>query len=599
MIHPETMSSRILIVDDEPSVRKLIAAIIGDKYHCTTASSAEEALDCLEVDAYDLVVTDVNLGGMNGMDLMQRINEISPDTVVMLISGNQTIDGPIGAIRGGAFDYLKKPFKTSEVIASVDRAIEHHKHLVSKRDHDAELERLVEERTRRLNFLAYHDSLTGLPNRFLFEEKLSQQLTKKADGFKVAVLVISLERCNALRDTLGHKMSDRLLGSVADRLEELNGTGFFLARLDGDEFVIMLKTRSTNETREFAESILRAFETPFAIGEYKVFVQLNIGIRQTSDDGSDAQTLLRNAGAALTHARSRGSHSYQLYNCGIHEAAVKRLTLENDLRAALGANEFELFYQPKVDVNSDKITGMEALVRWNHPKFGLVPPLDFIPLAEETGLIVPLGEWILRTACAQTKVWRDRGFNLNVAVNISPAQFQQKDLAARVISLVRETGLDPSFLNLEVTEGLIMNDTEAVARVLAELRSTGITVSIDDFGTGQSSLSYLKRLPVDVIKIDKSFVDEVAANPDDAALVMAIITLAHTLRLKVVAEGVETEEQLKLLRLVRSDEWQGYLCSKPLNTMAFDAFLNDRLGNVVEKSEGKRYETAIADTAGT
>ncbi|MFT3746174.1 MAG: EAL domain-containing protein [Pyrinomonadaceae bacterium] len=588
MTSSQLLSSRILIVDDEPAVRKLIAAIIGFKYSCTTASSAEEALKCLDQEVYDLVVTDVNLGGMNGMELMERINDSAPDTVVMLISGNQTIDGPIGAIRGGAFDYLRKPFNTAEVIASVDRAIEHRKHLVNKRDHDNELERLVEERTRRLNFLAYHDSLTGLPNRAAFEEKLSVQLGKNDTDTKIAVMVISLERCSTLRDTLGHKMNDRLLMSVADRLEDLKGNGFFLARLDGDRFVVMLKSRSIQETKDFAEKVLSAFEAPFPIGEYKVFVPLRIGIRQTTDDGADAQTLLRNAGAALTYARKQGNISYQLYNCGIHDAAVKRLTLENDLRAALAASEFELFYQPKVDMRSGKITGMEALVRWNHPRFGLVPPLDFIPLAEETGLIVPLGEWILRAACTQTKQWRDRGYELNVAVNVSPAQFQQKDLAVRLISIVRATGLDPRFLNLEVTEGLIMNNTSDVAEVLADLRATGITVSIDDFGTGQSSLSYLKRLPVDVLKIDKSFVDEVAADPDDAAMVMAIITLAHTLRLKVVAEGVETEEQLRLLRLVRADEWQGYLASKPLNASAFTSFLLGRKERGDPHNDGNR-----------
>ncbi len=565
--------SNILIVDDEPSVRDLLFAILSEKYTCTGAASAEQALSFLEHETFDLVISDINMGGMSGIELISRAVASSPDTVVMMISGNQTIDSPIEAIRSGAFDYLRKPFDIDQVEIAVDRALTHAELLVSKRKHEDNLEQLVAERTGRLNFLAYNDPLTRLPNRASFEEKLSRILSERRPESRVAVFFVSLDRFKGLRDTLGHTTSDRLLKEVADRLDGLTSKDVSTARFGGDEFILLLTNKTADEISSFADVVSKAFEASFSVGEYNIFISISIGISQTPDGGDDAQTLLRNAGAALSHARNQGGSKHQFYTSGIHEKAVKRLALENDLRKALKLNEFELYYQPKIDINTEQVVGMEALIRWNHPDFGLIPPMDFIPLAEETGFILPLGEWILRTACTQTKIWHDKGFELNVAVNISAAQFQQKDLARKIAAIVHESGLEPQFLNLEITESSIMNDTIDAIEVLQKLRKMGMTISIDDFGTGHSSLQYLKHLPMDVLKIDKSFVDDVTTNPDDAAIVMAIVTLAHSLRLKVVAEGVETEEQLNFLQLLTCDEWQGYLFSKPVQTEAFERLL--------------------------
>ncbi len=570
---PNKLNGRILIVDDELAIRTLLQTILCDKYECTLAESAEEALSCLEQATFDLVISDINMGGMSGIELVSQVVASSPDTVVMMISGDQAIDSPIGAMRTGAFDYIKKPFDIDKVEMAVDRAIAHASLLVSKREHENELERLVAERTSKLNFLAYHDQLTGLPNRVFFEERLAKLLLERSDVDKVAVFFVSLDRFKTLRDTLGHSIGDRLLIEAAAILEKVGNDVATAARFEGDEFAILLSVESTDGLGLFVDNIFNAFKPPVTVGDDEIVVSISIGISLSPDDGIDPQTLLKNAGAALSHVRTNGGNSYKFFTADLRDTALSRIALENEMRRALERNEFEVYYQPKVDVESGKMTGMEALLRWNHPERGLVPPLDFIPLAEETGLIVPIGEWVLRTACAQTKLWHDQGHRLCVAVNLSPRQFQQPDLAGTINGIIGETGLDPSLLNLEITESTIMNNAEWGRSVLVELRDTGIRISIDDFGTGYSSLGVLKNLPIDVLKIDKTFVNDVTTDENDAALVTAVITLAHNLRLKIVAEGVETEDQLNFLKGLECDEWQGYLFSKPVPAADFARLL--------------------------
>ena len=572
------MNPRILIVDDESAIRNLLHSILCDDYDCTLAESAEAALSFLETETFDVVISDYNMGGMSGIELTALVVARSPDTVVMMISGNLTLDSPIEAIRSGAFDYIRKPFDIDQVTMAVERAVSHAALLVSKRNHENHLEQLVAERTSKLNYLAYNDPLTGLPNRLFFEDRLTHTLRQQQEaGGKVAVFFVSLDRFKALRDTLGHSVGDRLLKEAARRLEIVAAERGTVARFEGDEFALLTIYDDTKELDVFGDEIFGAFKTPLLVNDDDIVISISIGVSLSPDDGTDAQTLLTNAGAALSYVLKNGGNNYKFFTSELHETALSRLALENELRRALERSEFELHYQPKVDTVSGRIIGMEALLRWNHPELGLVPPLDFIPLAEETGLILPIGEWVLRSACGQTKLWHDKGYDLNVAVNLSPRQFQQRDLAATINGIITSTGLDPRYLNLEVTESSIMNSAENAATVLRELGSTGINISIDDFGTGYSSLAVLKDLPIDVLKIDKTFVNDVTQNPDDAALVTAVITLAHNLRLKVVAEGVETDEQLNLLRLLRCDEWQGYLFSKPLPVAAFELLLGERL----------------------
>lgn len=568
--------ARILIVDDESAVRNLLASILEESYHCTAAESAEEALSYLEGETFDLVISDINMGGMSGIELIPRVFTALPDAVVMMISGNDHIDSPIEAIRRGAFDYIRKPFDIEQVEMAIDRAVSHADLLASKRRHETDLEHLVEERTAKLNYLAYNDPLTDLPNRFFFEDRLAEILENQGDDNRAAVLFVSLDRFKGLRDTIGHSLGDRLRKEVGVRLKNAANGGATVARFEGDEFALLLHDKAAEEVAAFADALFEAFTLPFNIGDYEIFVSVSIGIALSPEDGSEAQTLLKNAGAALSQARKQRGNNYQFYTSDINDNALRQLAMENDLRRALDRGEFMLHYQPKVDMNSRAVVGMETLVRWNHPERGLVPPFDFIPLAEETGLIVPIGEWILRTACLQCKVWHDAGFKLHLAVNLSPRQFQQKDLAGAINRIIAETGFDPAYLNLEVTESSLMDNAESAVAILRELRKTGIRISIDDFGTGYSSLGYLKQLPIDVLKIDKSFVSDVTDNADDAALVMTVITLAHNLRLKVVAEGVETEEQLRFLRLMKCDEWQGYLFSKPVTAEAFGELLAGR-----------------------
>jgi diguanylate cyclase (GGDEF)-like protein len=575
MMPPHSGPKRILIVDDDTAIRNLLESILSDTYACTTADSAETALQLLKDQTFDLIISDINMGGMSGMDLVVQVRSSSPDTVVMLISGNLDLDSPIEAIRNGAFDYIKKPFDINQVEMAVGRAMRHAELLASKRRHENHLEELVAERTAKLNYLAYNDSLTGLPNRVFFEDRLTHTLLQQTGNTHVAVFFVSLDRFKVLRDTLGHSVGDRLLKDVAHRLESIATERATIARFEGDEFALLLTVEDHDELADFGDKVFAVFKTPLVVGEDEIIVSISIGISLSPEDGQDAQTLLKNAGAALSYVRKNGGNHYKFFTSDLGDKALSRLSLENELRRALDRSEFEVYYQAKIDMASGRMNGMEALLRWNHPDLGLVPPLDFIPLAEETGLIVPIGEWVLQSAATQTKIWHDNGYPLHVAVNLSPRQFQQTGLTGTINEIIMTTGLGPSYVNLEVTESSLMNNAESAATILRELRDTGISISIDDFGTGYSSLGVLKDLPIDVLKIDKTFVDDITVNPDDAALVTAIITLAHNLRLKVVAEGVETDKQLDFLRRLGCDEWQGYLFSKPLPSADFEALLTE------------------------
>lgn len=578
MVGADINNARILIVDDELEIRNLLCEMLRERYKCTAVGSAEEALLLLRAEKCGLVISDINMGGMSGLEMIPQVRAISPDTVVMMISGEQNIESAVEALRSGAFDYIIKPFDFQHVEAAVRRALEHHALLEAKRRHENHLEELVKQRTAELNHLAYHDVLTDLPNRILFEDRLTQALIlAERNRQTLGVLFLSLDRFKKVHDTLGHAIGDKLLQKVAERLRSSAHKGETVARFEGDEFALLLTQIGGTEGEDVVEVIFQINESlalPFTIDEHELFITVSIGISLYPDDGADASTLLKNADAALYRAREQGGNNYQFYTADLNAKALKRLTLENSLRRALERSEFEIYYQPVLDSNTRKIVGMEALLRWHHPELGLVQPVEFIPLAEDTGMIVPIGEWVLRTACAQSKSWQEAGFApLSLAVNLSARQFQQQNLLEVVVGILQETGLDSHDLELELTESSIMKNAESAVQTLGALKAMGIKIAIDDFGTGYSSLGYLKRLPIDTLKIDRSFVSDLTTDPDDAALVMAIITLAHNLSLKVIAEGVETEEQLGFLHLLKCDEWQGYLFSKPVPVNAFEELL--------------------------
>ena len=426
-----------------------------------------------------------------------------------------------------------------------------------------------------IHFLAHHDALTRLPNRTLLEDRISQAIAKsRRDGKHTAVLFLDLDRFKLINDTLGHDTGDQLLARVAERLMDLLRETETVARLGGDEFIIVIPALADIErAARVAQKVLESVSAPQLIDERLLHVTPSIGISVFPDDGEDVPTLLRNADTAMYHAKERGRNNFQFFTPDMNQAVQERVAIENDLRAAIERDEFELFYQPQVDCRSGQTTGMEALIRWRHPQLGLVPPDRFIPIAEETGLIVPIGAWVLREACRQTKRWHDAGqTGLRVSVNLSARQLQQSDLCEQIAAILAEAGLLPLTLELELTESLLMNDPMSAIKLLHALAALGIRIAIDDFGTGYSSLAYLKRFPVSRLKIDRSFVRDLSTDANDAAIVHAVVAMAESLKMEVLAEGVETVEQLRFLAAHGCFAAQGFLFSRPRPAAEFDSF---------------------------
>ncbi|MBF0215285.1 MAG: bifunctional diguanylate cyclase/phosphodiesterase, partial [Magnetococcales bacterium] len=427
-----------------------------------------------------------------------------------------------------------------------------------------------------LLFRTYHDSLTGLPNRALFQDRLRQALGQagRTDD-KVLVLIFDLDLFKNLNNSLGHTVGDRILKGVAERLRHFVREGDTVSRLEGDTFGFILREiRSSQDVGVVVRKLADALSKPFFVDDQELFVTASMGVTLYPDDGDEADLLIRNADMAVARAKTAGRDTCQYYAPAMGAEAERRLVLEHNLRQGLERDEFSVFYQPKVELHSGRIMGMEALVRWHHPRDGMVSPGEFIPVAEESGLIMPLGSRVLRMACQQTQKWHEDGFpELKVAVNLSIRQFRQADLIEEVSTALEESGLPPRCLELEVTETLMMENLDDIVAILTRLKALGLTVAVDDFGVGHSSLTYLKKLPIDVLKIDQSFVRDLTLDSDDAAIVTAILALGRSLRLKVVAEGVETQDQLDFLRREGCDSFQGYLFSRPLDVTAFSQLL--------------------------
>lgn len=428
---------------------------------------------------------------------------------------------------------------------------------------------------KRLNTLAHYDTLTGLPNRLLFQDRLAQALSQaQRDRRLVGLLYLDLDRFKRINDTLGHTVGDQLLKTVAQRLAGCVRASNAVSRLGGDEFTIVLPGLTAPEgAAVVARKILRAVSQPVSVQGHEVFVTPSIGVTISPTDGDDIEILLKNADTAMYRAKERGN-TYQFYAAEMHSRALDRLALESHLRRALEQEEFFLAYQPLVALGTGRVVGIEALARWGRPGGEVVAPGDFIPLAEETGLIVPIGEWALRAACAQNRAWQESGLPpVRVSVNLSSHQVARLDLPDVVARALRDSGLDPRYLDLELTESIFMRDAEATSASLRRLHAMGVALSIDDFGTGYSSLSYLKRFPIGTLKIGRGFMRDVTANSDDAAIVTTIIAMAHSLNMRVVAEGIERDAQLEFLCARRCDVIQGELVSMPVPAAAVPPFL--------------------------
>jgi len=566
----------ILIIDDDEQIRNLLTDLLSPNNDCTAVGSAEAALTILNNIKFNLVISDINMGGISGLDLVPLVFEKTPDTVVVMISGQQTIDFAIEAMRAGAFDYMTKPLDLPHVETAVARALSHQGLLTQKRRYENHLEELVKERTAEIEHLAYYDKLTDLPNRVLFADRCAQALAiAQRNQNLVAVMLVSIDRFKKITESLGHAASDIVLTEAADRLQCCVAAGDTVARFEGAEFALLLaNVTETADLHEVTRAISEVFKKPFRLDVQDVYLTPSVGISLYPSNGQDCETILRNAVGALYRAKKQGGNNSQFYAADMNSAALKRLALETSMRRAVENEEFQVHYQPVVNLASGLVVGSEALVRWQHPELGLLPPANFIGLAEDTGLILDIGDFVMRAASARTRAWQDCGFGrLRIAVNISARHFQQKNFPERLVEILGETRLDPMCLELELTETSIMENTEAAAKLLGQVRQLGVTVAIDDFGTGYSSLSYLKHLPIDTVKLDRSFVMGATTDPDDAALVMAIVTLAHNLRLRVIAEGVETDEQVAFLRLIRCDEAQGYLFGRPMPPEVFESSL--------------------------
>jgi len=444
----------------------------------------------------------------------------------------------------------------------------------------------------RVQYLAYHDALTGLPNRTLLHDRLSKALASaRRQNEKVALLFLDIDWFKIINDSLGHSLGDLLLQDVAQRLKGWAREQDTVARLGGDEFLIMLtNVKEVADASAAAGRIMDAMTAEFVVQGHSLSISCSLGISLFPEHGADAETLIKNADAAMYNAKENGRNNVQFFTEQMNAQVVERLTLENSLRLALDNEELFLVYQPQMDIATGRITGLEALLRWQHPELGLVPPDKFIRIAENSGLIMPIGEWVLRTACSQAREWQDEGLlAVPVAVNVSAVQFRQKGFCELIRRVLHSTGLAPQYLALELTESLLLANAEVTFSVIQELKAMGLELAIDDFGTGYSSFSYLRQFRISKLKIDRSFIRDVAVKPDDAAITTAIISMAKSLKLKVIAEGVEDEAQMSFLRAHQCDEIQGYYFSKPLTVDKIaDKLRCTPVQNVLSASRGMR-----------
>jgi diguanylate cyclase (GGDEF)-like protein len=581
-------SGDILIVDDMPNNLRFLSTTLTEQgYKVRSVTEGLMALTVAEAAKPDLILLDIMMPNIDGYEVCQRLkaNEQTCDIPVIFLSALDEVLDKVKAFSVGGVDYITKPFQLEEVLARIQThlslrfAQKEISQLNSEleervRQRTAQLEQEIAERLQaqeRLLHLALHDVLTGLPNRTWFMkrlEQLLQQINKKS-GYHFAVLFLDCDRFQAVNDSLGHLVGDQLLVSIARRIELCLPSGTMLCRLGGDEFAVLLQNiENASDATKTANNILSELAAPFQIGEYQVFTNVSIGIVMGSDIYKQPEHILRDADTAMYRAKANGKACYQMFEQTMHSRALHNFQLESDLRHALDRHEFVAYYQPIITLETNQISSFEALVRWNHPEKGLIPPSKFIPISEETGLVIAIDLFVLRQACQQLRSWRDEGIadqSITMNVNLSVKHFMSFDLLKQIDNVLQETGIDGNSLRLEITESDIMENAEFAGKIISQLRDRNIQLSIDDFGTGYSSLSYLHRLPIDHLKIDRSFVMRIGKNGKNTEIIRAIIALAKSLGMYTIAEGVETQEQLDQIKELDCDYCQGYLFSKPVD----------------------------------
>ncbi len=575
----------VLVIDDEPMITVLVVkALTASGIKAITASSGEEGLRLYQEQGADAILLDVVMpGGMDGFTTCAKLRELpdSQNIPILIMTGTDDLQSINHAYEVGATDFITKPINLALLghrVRYMLRSSETTKHLV--------------ESEQRLHQLAYFDDLTELPNRLSFRENLQVMISLASrQTMKLAVLFLDIDGFKRINDSLGHHQGDEVIKVIGSRLRKTlrssdilvrmatsgDQEDISLARLGGDEFTVLLSKIERNEdAAKVAERIRICLAEPILLDDQELYTTTSIGISIYPENGSTAEEMLKNADMAMYHAKRAGGNQYRYFSTQMTDSAKRRLNLENYLHKAIDRGELALHYQPQMDLVTGEFCGVEALLRWYSPELGHISPAEFIPLAEETGLIVNIGEWVLRQACIQAKTWHNQGILGRMAVNVSARQLRQHDFSMLVAKIVAETGIDPKNLELEVTESALIFEEDHVLDVLRSLKKIGVLLAIDDFGTGYSSLSRLKNFPIDRLKVDKSFVDDVEKDTANAAIVSAIIAMAEGMNMSVIAEGVETTEQLTVIKTKRCTEVQGYLFCKPLPAAQVENFLREQ-----------------------
>ncbi len=582
----ELNQANVLIVDDTIENLQFLSSILTEQgYKVRGVRNGHMALKAVETIPPQIILLDIKMPGLDGYQVCQQLkaSPLTREIPVIFLSASDEVTDKVKAFEVGGTDYISKPFHWQEVVVRVKNQLALQSAKAQIQQLNAQLEQRVRQRTaqlereiaehkktqHQLQHLAFHDPLTKLPNRSLFLNRLRQVInrTSQQPNYFFAVLFLDCDRFKLINDSLGHVVGDKLLVEVATRLKSCLRSIDTIARLGGDEFAIILQeVQDISNATYIAKRINEKLKLPFHIDEHEIFINVSIGIVLGTKDYQQPERIIRDADTAMYRAKELGKGCYQVFNTSMHDSTLNFLILETDLQRAIARQEFVVHYQPILSLQTDSLSGFEALVRWHHPEKGFISPAEFIPVAEETGLIVPIGIWILREACRQLRVWQKQygAPHLTISVNFSVKQFSQPDLIEQIDQILEETQLDSQSLKLEITESAIVENPELATKILQELRSRQIHLSIDDFGTGYSSLSYLHRFPVNNLKIDRSFISRIGENGENLEIVRAIVTLAHQLNMSVTPEGIETTAHLAQLRALGCEFGQGYFFSKPL-----------------------------------